>query len=154
MAAGVGVVPRLLAVVAVVVGSASLAHAHARLDSIIVTDGSPTVVASVTVTSGGVWGVQEGVVPGAVATAVFSDSVNAVGWAFLNITTSPTYNNTLQTYGAGYLEAYLTNTRMWQVGRESGVSDRTVTGAFQAPRHPHHPRTCPRPPTLGSLFFF
>ena len=79
---------------------------------------SPTSVASVAsvlLDTDGNWLVQQGMVKGAVAVGAFNDSVDATGWASLNIESSRQYNATAQAYAAGYVEGYLTQARIFQV---------------------------------------
>jgi hypothetical protein len=50
----------------------------------------------------------------AVAYATFDDRVESTGWMFLRLTTSSTYSDAVQSYAAGYLEGYLSATRIAQ----------------------------------------
>jgi hypothetical protein len=54
-------------------------------------------------------------VSGAVAVANYSDAINETGWAFLDLATSPTSPSEVQAYAAGYLEAYLSHQRIYEV---------------------------------------
>jgi hypothetical protein len=54
-------------------------------------------------------------VSGAVAVANYSDAINETGWAFLDLATSPTFPSEVQAYAAGYLEAYLSHQRIYEV---------------------------------------
>ena len=72
-------------------------------------------VASVLLDTDGNWLIQQGVVKGAVAVGAFNDSVDATGWASLNIESSRQYNATAQAYAAGYVEGCLTQARIFQV---------------------------------------
>ncbi|XP_052420567.1 putative phospholipase B-like 2 isoform X2 [Carassius gibelio] len=48
---------------------------------------------------------REGLQPNSVAVANFTDDINNTGWAFLEVSTSGGYNDTLQAYAAGVVEA-------------------------------------------------
>ena len=50
-----------------------------------------------------------------VAWGSYKDSVADVGWGILNINTNSRASGLVQSFAAGYLEGYLTNTRIYQV---------------------------------------
>ncbi|XP_033924171.1 putative phospholipase B-like 2 [Melopsittacus undulatus] len=57
--------------------------------------------------------VLPGRVPGAVAWARLDDRIPAVGWAFLEVSTNSSYNDTLQAYAAGLAEAAVSEELMY-----------------------------------------
>uniref|UniRef100_A0A8C0Y3W7 Phospholipase B-like n=1 Tax=Cyprinus carpio carpio TaxID=630221 RepID=A0A8C0Y3W7_CYPCA len=52
---------------------------------------------------------REGLQPGSVAVANFTDHISNTGWAYLEVSTSGGYNDTLQAYAAGVVEAAVTS---------------------------------------------
>jgi hypothetical protein len=54
--------------------------------------------------------------PNAIANASYADAVEETGWGYLDLNTSAAFSNYEQVYAAGYVEAYLTQGRIYQVG--------------------------------------
>ncbi|KAF4109500.1 putative phospholipase B-like 2 [Onychostoma macrolepis] len=52
---------------------------------------------------------REGLQPDSVAVANFTDHISSTGWAYLEVSTSGGYNDTLQAYAAGVVEAAVTS---------------------------------------------
>ncbi|XP_056088587.1 putative phospholipase B-like 2 [Rhinichthys klamathensis goyatoka] len=52
---------------------------------------------------------KEGFQPGSVAVANFTNDINNTGWAYLEVSTSAVYNDSLQAYAAGLVEASVTS---------------------------------------------
>ncbi|KAL4646500.1 putative phospholipase B-like 2, partial [Arapaima gigas] len=58
--------------------------------------------------------VQPGFEPTAIAWANFSDRIESTGWAYLEVTTSDQYNDSLQAYAAGAVEAAATSQLLYK----------------------------------------
>jgi hypothetical protein len=84
---------------------------------------APTwTVASAVVSAAGKWSCVPGSVSGAVAVANYSDAIDDVGWAFLDLTTSASFPNEQQAYAAGFVEACLTQLRIYQTWLNNGYA--------------------------------
>ncbi|KAK9970023.1 hypothetical protein ABG768_028162 [Culter alburnus] len=57
---------------------------------------------------------KEGLQTGSVAVANFTDHINNTGWAYLEVSTSTAYNDSLQAYAAGLVEAQVTSQLIYQ----------------------------------------
>ncbi|XP_051762699.1 putative phospholipase B-like 2 [Ctenopharyngodon idella] len=57
---------------------------------------------------------KEGFQTGSVAVANFTDHINNTGWAYLEVSTSAAYNDSLQAYAAGLVEAAVSSQLIYQ----------------------------------------
>ncbi|XP_077094756.1 putative phospholipase B-like 2 [Siphateles boraxobius] len=57
---------------------------------------------------------KEGFQPDSVAVANFTNDINKTGWAYLEVSTSAVYNDSLQAYAAGLVEASATSQLIYQ----------------------------------------
>lgn len=57
---------------------------------------------------------KEGFQPDSVAVANFTNDINSTGWAYLEVSTSGVYNDSLQAYAAGLVEASVTSQLIYQ----------------------------------------
>ncbi len=53
--------------------------------------------------------------PNAIANASYSNAMLETGWDYLDVNTSAAFPNYQQVYAAGFVEAYLTQSRIYQV---------------------------------------
>jgi Phospholipase B len=64
---------------------------------------------------GNTWTFHQGIVPDAIAWGIYSDETNSVGsFGSLSINTNSSFGDDEQMYAAGYLEGYLTQSRIYQ----------------------------------------
>eukprot|EP00298_Acanthocystis_sp_HF-20_P006656 c16443_g1_i2.p1 GENE.c16443_g1_i2~~c16443_g1_i2.p1 ORF type:complete len:587 (+),score=244.62 c16443_g1_i2:32-1762(+) len=70
--------------------------------------------------------------PNEIAIGTYTDTIMTTGWSTLSIETNPNFGDEVQVQAAGFLEGFLTSTRIYQHATNTGNANPTIDPKLQA----------------------